>query len=631
MPEDALRLPAAVRPSLLRRLRFTPLRDLARGRVSGRLDVAHRLAAIDLPAPAADVVRRVVRRTKLWRAERVAVADELIAHFADGLAAGEPAEALVAAFGDERQAARLIRRAKIRNRPLAWHALRWLGRGVAVLVVAYIALVARYFRGRPTVSTDYVAKLNAPIERVPASDRAWPLYQQAIGQLALARSAYPPGPDGEAAHRAYEQWLGTAFDARPGTPEWPDLTGWLDQHAAAVELIRQAAARPDLGFVLGSSGSQRESPYDRGDDPNEPRPLVTVLMPYLSHVRTMADAVAADLRVARDRRDGGRVVRDLDALLGMADQTRSPFVINQLVGNGTDRRALYGLDEVLAATPDVLDDTRLVRVAHRLSALGGGKPLLDLAGERMFFYDLIQRSFTDDGRGDGRLTPAGIQLMATLEGTVGGRPDGPWSLATAAALPVALVASRREQVAEYDRLMDLSAAQFRRPAREADWSEVLARVVEIKTSSLDRVRYLPIAIMIPVLYHVQATVERLLGQRDGLVTAIALELYRRRHGAYPPTLDALVPDLLPAVPVDRVAGGPIRYKLMNGKPVLYSVGIDGDDDGGRMATNDAGNRLNYLAAEWRSLRPNATPVPDGDWLLFPESEPDRVGPAAAGK
>ena len=68
----------------------TPFRDLIRGRITGRLDWRARLAAAGLPADVSALVTRVVRTTRLWRIERAAVADELVAHFADAIAAGTP-------------------------------------------------------------------------------------------------------------------------------------------------------------------------------------------------------------------------------------------------------------------------------------------------------------------------------------------------------------------------------------------------------------------------------------------------------------------------------------------------------------------------------------------------------------
>ena len=98
----------------LRLIRFTPLRDLGRGRLTGRLDLARLLAESGLPAPAVDCVRQVVRRTRLWRLEKNAVAQDLAAHFHDGLETGTTLEELLSGFGDVRRTARLIRRAKRR-------------------------------------------------------------------------------------------------------------------------------------------------------------------------------------------------------------------------------------------------------------------------------------------------------------------------------------------------------------------------------------------------------------------------------------------------------------------------------------------------------------------------------------
>jgi hypothetical protein len=65
------------------------------------------------------------------------------------------------------------------------------------------------------------------------------------------------------------------------------------------------------------------------------------------------------------------------------------------------------------------------------------------------------------------------------------------------------------------------------------------------------------------------------------VTAIALKRYHLQNGVYPVTLDDLVPAFLPAVPADFMDGKPLRYKLRpDGDFLLYSVGEDGQDNGG---------------------------------------------------
>src|SRR6185295_8891298 len=65
--------------------------------------------------------------------------------------------------------------------------------------------------------------------------------------------------------------------------------------------------------------------------------------------------------------------------------------------------------------------------------------------------------------------------------------------------------------------------------------------------------------------------------RRNVVTAIALERYHRQHGAYPASLNELVPQFLKTAPVDFMDGAPLRDRLTNGTFAVYSVGLDGGD------------------------------------------------------
>ena len=78
--------------------------------------------------------------------------------------------------------------------------------------------------------------------------------------------------------------------------------------------------------------------------------------------------------------------------------------------------------------------------------------------------------------------------------------------------------------------------------------------------------------------------------------ALAIRLFELDHGRRPDSLDELVPDYLPAIPLDPMAPGRrvIGYKPGADKPVLYSVGEDGVDKQGRY-TLDGGH---VAPAEW---------------------------------
>jgi hypothetical protein len=64
-------------------------------------------------------------------------------------------------------------------------------------------------------------------------------------------------------------------------------------------------------------------------------------------------------------------------------------------------------------------------------------------------------------------------------------------------------------------------------------------------------------------------------------TAIALKRFQLKHGNYPETLSALVPEFLASVPLDPMAGRPLSFRRnANGTFLLYSAGENGMDDGG---------------------------------------------------
>jgi len=70
-------------------------------------------------------------------------------------------------------------------------------------------------------------------------------------------------------------------------------------------------------------------------------------------------------------------------------------------------------------------------------------------------------------------------------------------------------------------------------------------------------------------------------ERELIVAAIALKRYELNHGKPAPSMAALVPEILPELPIDFMDGRPLHYRLaLDGAVLLYSVGTDGRDDGG---------------------------------------------------
>jgi hypothetical protein len=63
--------------------------------------------------------------------------------------------------------------------------------------------------------------------------------------------------------------------------------------------------------------------------------------------------------------------------------------------------------------------------------------------------------------------------------------------------------------------------------------------------------------------------------------AFALAAYHCDHGRYPAKLDELSPKYIEQIPDDLFSGKPLNYRLDGNGYLLYSVGQNGIDDGGR--------------------------------------------------
>ncbi|EEF62158.1 hypothetical protein [Pedosphaera parvula] len=92
-----------------------------------------------------------------------------------------------------------------------------------------------------------------------------------------------------------------------------------------------------------------------------------------------------------------------------------------------------------------------------------------------------------------------------------------------------------------------------------------------------------------------------------LVTAIALKRYHLLNGTYPSKLQNLIPEFLEKVPIDLMDGEPLRYQVKpNGEFLLYSVGEDGEDNGGDATPTEPASTVNK---NWLKGRDAVWPQP----------------------
>ena len=449
------------------------------------------------------------------------------------------------------------------------------------LLGIYVAMAVYFVLGRPSPKVDYVALYNAPVLAMPEGDRAWPIYREAL--LKMMDSGAPK-------EKAY---MLPAFLDEPAQNR-PKVNAWLNDNTASIELLWKAVDKPAMGYIASAPFAPTKDPLLKHwawhpTKEDYVAPSLAMSLSYLNDIRQIAYLIFSnDAVFARERQDADRCGNDLIALLNLARQLHDSHsaLITYFTSMDIYAAAVEQIQTTLIESPHLLSDQTLTMLAHSLAKQKTAGDLLSFEGERLTFLDTVQYTFTDNGHGDGRITPDGLRLISKslererLSGEMKTLDVLPMSIGTSP-FALSVTPSRHELIAAYDELMDRYERRLDRPLRNVVGdSSAYQMLAKWKESKIDSQRYA--IVMISTYYCAGAikTAELSLGLQEGTSVAIALELYRRKYGRYPNTLAELSPLYLPQVPVDRITGGPLKYRLLDGKPLIYSVGADRDDDGG---------------------------------------------------
>lgn len=613
-------------------------------------------------------VRTLVKGLKLWPAEREDIARELVNHIQEALDAGaDPAE-LTKQLGDTRTTARMMRRAAKRKRPLPWRMLRNVRRTalatLVLFVVLYAASTVRFLMGSPEVKTDYLAMLNADARACAEEDRAWPAYKdthlawqlhiydeegrqrERAEALKARRSAlFDDDREDEIEKTLTEAGIDLIRFGEDLPPDHPD-------HDATIELVRSfepqlaqlraASTRPCFGAIVSDRTEEtriNDRIVDRTVLPPTPNledrePVIGILLPYLGDCRGLTQLLRFDAKLAATDADPGRVSGDLHAILGMAEHLSqsSGFVINDLVVIAIISTVIYDLPRhYLGPDKLLMNDTQLRSLKTRLGQL---YPTITIhtEGERMMFDDILQRAYTDDGRGNGRITPEGINMLYQVSGRTQHRYDVDWSdnAIVAAAGPVALtvVGDRASQRRIYHDAMDTTERVLHKgPSAMHELYQLEHELASLETGIIGS----PAELLTPALTRAVERVFITRMETETAILALDLELHRLEHGVYPESLDELD---CGSPPEDLFnPGNPIRYTRDPDALgyTLYSLGEDGDDDNATTVNYSFGDqRPHQLGRAVRRGPPAEYPrdsevmyymeqakeVLDADWVLI---------------
>ena len=319
-------------------------------------------------------------------------------------------------------------------------------------------------------------------------------------------------------------------------------------------------------------------------------PMLLTLLPHLNEQRSIAQvarAAAIDAHLNGDDAAALEYVRDILAVARAGDG--EPFIVSHLVSIGIGAMATHQLFSIVptlqiapaGTTPPGPTPPGATSPATTPPAPGPATP----QQVRALIARLLDEKDLDQGivaalRGERAAILDTMRMVAdrkmdtnALLGATGGTPAGGFG---APPMPRGMVLTDARLVVEYETAVleaaraapdypaYLKAGVAIPPAIANSHFHFVARML---TPSLDRF----------ILQHYRARAERRLA-----ATMLALRLYAADHnGAYPKTLEELVPNYLPSIPKDPFAPGgqPLRYSAKDpAAPQVYSVADNGKDD-----------------------------------------------------
>lgn len=102
---------------------------------------------------------------------------------------------------------------------------------------------------------------------------------------------------------------------------------------------------------------------------------------------------------------------------------------------------------------------------------------------------------------------------------------------------------------------------------------------------------------------------------------VVLAVYRHHAatGQWPAALSDIKPEHMRIQPLDPYSGKPFGYTVIDGQPLVWSLGVDQDDDAGRRGGWDGYAPPWMPRDDYDALPEEARAQMDGDWLIFPEA------------
>jgi hypothetical protein len=374
---------------------------------------------------------------------------------------------------------------------------------------------------------------------VPDSQNAATLYRQAFAAL-----------DADAAINGKDSPLAAAATIDVASPAVTDL---LARHASTLDLIRRATARDVCRFERDWT-----------------RPSLDMLLPELSSLRLAARLLALQARLAAA---DGLVAEALGDVVRIGQISRhtagEPILISSLVGLAIDAMAVDTLAEVLpklgksdAAALDAPELSDLVAMPPAMAGHFYGEEAFglstfaDLADSRLGVVNLTELNAVNQSQ-----RPFVFRIL-------------PLTLLYRVFFLEADLAGYRSIMRKYQRLA----------AGSEPYPDVKRKIDAVEAELRDRSPGLMSSLIMPALGRVFRTHAQAVARQRAAAALVAATRERLETGTTPTTFGELSTKLVPSVSRDPfTADRPLLVKRTDDALLVYSVGPDGEDDGGPVA------------------------------------------------
>jgi len=526
----------------------------------------------NLTQNAIDFIKLVVKKMRYRKKVRVDVQAELTAHFEDALKdcktdeqKEKTTQKLIEDFGDVKLLAALLRRAKKRCRPLWRTIVARTFQTIGVLIICFIFYCVYISLGSPTISTNYVEQATNFVR--PAADEsqnAAVLYQKAIDNYKK-----PPLVETESLLRiiADKQWISELSEK-----EISLLRQWLTDNGEAIEYLKQGSQRP---YCWWDRGTEIENDY-----------ILNVLMPELSPMRGLVRMTAwqAKLNAYDGKIDEG--FDDLFVCYRVGMHFKGPrILLEQLVGIAT--QALVEKNALIIVKNNSLDSQTLKSIQNRFEELvNKDNFIINYEVESFLAFDFIQRCYTDDGRGSGHLIPRKIKEFNKMiwQYEVNQNKDLVYKLVDYTQRLAMAVggANRRRMRQTWDEMYNKAQKSAYKSPRQLKEQDINFEQDFGNWSFMKKARFWPISMLMPATVSIRRFSFQLKTDLQGLITILAVLRYNQDKGHYPENLNKLIEtSYLKELPIDLYSDKPLVYKKTDEGFMLYSLGPDFEDDGGK--------------------------------------------------